>query len=287
MKANENAVHAMPEAGRVAKSLAFLDAAIEKYKPAKIIGLFSGGHDSTTAVHVAARHPQFSYAVHINTGIGVPATRVFVRETAARQGWHLREYHAADCGQDYRQIVKEHGFPGPGRHSMMYRRLKERALRVALKEAKSGYPLRTNIIFISGVRQSESTRRMGYDEPVTKDGSKIWVNIIHDWSKADCNRYLDNSKIQRSAVVDKIHKSGECLCGAYASPGEAEELEFWFPEVMAEIRSMEINPDVPAERRAWGWGCYQKRRGKNGPLCAGCARPNAALDALRGEEKKG
>lgn len=270
MKPNEESVHEVSESERIARSMKMIDDAIEKFKPARILGLFSGGHDSTTAVHVAARHPQFSYAIHVNTGIGVPETRKFVRETAARMNWHLREYLATDCGQDYRQMVKEHGFPGPGKHSMMYIRLKERALRVALREAKLLYPLRTNILFISGVRQHESVRRMGYDEPVTKDGSKIWVNIIHDWSKADCNRYLENAKILRSPVVDKIHKSGECLCGAYASPGEAEELEFWYPEFMAEIRSMEINPDVPAERRVWGWGCHQKRKGKNGPLCAGC-----------------
>lgn len=266
MKPNEDSVHEVSESERVARSLKLIDGAIEKYKPARILGLFSGGHDSLTAVHVAARHPQFSYAVHINTGIGVPETREFVRKTAADQNWHLREYKAIDCGQDYAQMVKQYGFPGPGQHSTMYIRLKERPLRKALKEAKLLYPVRTNVLLISGVRFQESERRMGYKEPVTKDGSKIWVNIINDWSKADCNRYIESNKIPRSPVVDKIHKSGECLCGAFAKPGEFSELEFWYPEYAAYIKSL-----PSAKGKCWGWGADRKPVGKAvGPMCAGC-----------------
>ena len=272
MKPNEESVHGVSESERVARSLKLIDDAIE-YKPARILGLFSGGHDSLTAVHVAARHPQFSYAVHINTGIGVPETREFVRTTAAAQNWHLREYKALDCGQDYAQMVAQHGFPGPGKHSLMYIRLKERPLRVAIKEAKLLYPRNTNVLLISGVRFQESERRMGYKEPVTKDGSKIWVNIINDWSKADCNRYIESNKIPRSPVVDKIHKSGECLCGAFAKEGEFAELEFWYPEYAAYIKSLP-NP------KPWKWGEKGSKAWKDlearekhkpgGPLCAGC-----------------
>lgn len=266
MNQREDSIHAASESERIARSLNLLDEAIAKYKPARILGLFSGGHDSLTAVHVAARHPLFSYAVHINTGIGVPETREFVRKTAREQNWHLREYKAIDCGQDYAQIVKQYGFPGPGQHTTMYIRLKERPLRVAIREAKALYPLRTNVLLISGVRFQESERRMGYQEPVTKDGSKIWVNIINDWSKADCNRYIQNNKIPRSPVVDRIHKSGECLCGAFAKPGEFAELEFWYPEYVAHIRAM-----PSAKGRCWGWGATHGRATKApGPMCHGC-----------------
>ena len=60
MRPDEDSVHKSTEPERVARSLKLIDDAIEKYKPARILGLFSGGHDSLTAVHVAARHPQFS-----------------------------------------------------------------------------------------------------------------------------------------------------------------------------------------------------------------------------------
>jgi 3'-phosphoadenosine 5'-phosphosulfate sulfotransferase (PAPS reductase)/FAD synthetase len=245
-----------------------LDEAIAKYKPVAILGLFSGGHDSLTAVHVASRHPAFTAAVHINTGIGVPQTRDFVNETCGRQQWLLFEYRAKeDCGQDYVDIVREHGFPGPAQHSKMYIRLKERALRVCIKEFKAGHSRRDCVLLVSGVRFQESERRMGYKEPITKDGSKIWVNIINDWSKADCSSYIAGNNIPRSPVVDLIHKSGECLCGAFAKPGEFKELAFWYPEVATWIENMPT-----PNGKCWGWGATaeRKKRKAPGPMCEGC-----------------
>ena len=278
---SEDSVHAVDEQTRIARSLALIDAAIEKYNPVAVLGLFSGGHDSLTAVHVAARHPKFSYAVHINTGIGVPQTREYVRRISRELDWDLHEYRAKDCGQDFEKIVAQYGFPGPGQHSTMYIRLKERPLRVAIAQAKLGYKRNRSVLLISGVRFQESDRRMGYKEPITKEGSKIWVNIINDWSKADCNRYIENVRIERSPVVDKIHKSGECLCGAFAKPGEFDELEFWYPEYAAYIKSLK-----DAKGRCWGWGAGKvvvnlatgkfsasegsERRDPPGPMCAGC-----------------
>lgn len=261
----EDSTHEVPEAERVLRSLKLIDDAVAKYNPCAVLGLFSGGHDSLTAVHVAARHPRFDYAVHINTGIGVPETRDFVRSSAAKFNWDLHEYSAKACGQDYEKIVAQYGFPGPGQHSTMYIRLKERPLRVAMAQAKLGYKRNRTVLLISGVRFQESERRMGYQEPVTKDGSKIWVNVINDWSKADCNRYLENNKVQRSPVVDKIHKSGECLCGAFAKPGELDELAFWYPEYAAYIRSL------PAAG-AHAWGTKPGKKTKAGPMCSSCTR---------------
>ena len=64
-----------------------LDVAIRRYKPVAVFGMFSGGHDSICAVHMAAQRPEFTAAVHINTGIGIEQTREFVRRRAgARVG---------------------------------------------------------------------------------------------------------------------------------------------------------------------------------------------------------
>lgn len=204
------------EARDVAPSLALLDRAVEQFDPIAVYGLFSGGHDSLTACHVASRHPRFTGCVHINTGIGIPDTREFVRETCRRQGWALREIRAKeDCGQDYEQLVTERGFPGPPHHYKMYNRLKERALKLLTKETKVGHSVRSKILLVSGCRSQESTRRMGHVEPIQhrkEDGARVWVAVIHDWSKIDCNNYIAAHGLERNSVVDKIHKSGECLC---------------------------------------------------------------------------
>lgn len=260
-----------------------IDKALIKHKSIAVYGLFSGGHDSLTACHVASKHPKFSGCVHINTGIGVAQTRQFVIDTCKREGWPLRIIRAKeDCGQDYREMVLEHGFPGPPMHSKMYNRLKERAIRLLLRETKVGKKHRDSVILISGVRSAESVRRMGYVEPLQKDGSKIWVAVIHDWTKQDCNAYIDGNNLKRNEVVDMIHKSGECLCGAYAKKGELDELAVWFPEVAKEIRDLE--KEVHARGHKWGWGerAYMKKKIPKDPkksmLCSSCEYEGSEAD---------
>lgn len=205
-----------PDIRSVAPSLALLDEAVEQFDPIAVFGLFSGGHDSLTACHVASQHPKFTGCVHINTGIGIPQTRDFVYDTCKREGWKLREIRAKeDCGQDFEELVVERGFPGPPHHYKMYNRLKERALKLLTKETKVGHSVRAKILLVSGCRSQESTRRMGHVEPIQhrkEDGARVWVAVIHDWSKIECNDYMALNKLPRNAVVDTIHKSGECLC---------------------------------------------------------------------------
>lgn len=63
-----------------------LDAAVEEHAPSHVFALFSGGHDSLCSTALAAKHSAFTAAVHINTGIGIPETREFVRSTCEERG---------------------------------------------------------------------------------------------------------------------------------------------------------------------------------------------------------
>jgi 3'-phosphoadenosine 5'-phosphosulfate sulfotransferase (PAPS reductase)/FAD synthetase len=264
----------------ITASLALIDEATKKYKHAAVFALFSGGDDSMTACTVAFKHPKVTAALHLDTGTGVPETQVFVKETCKKYGWPLLIYKAKDCGEDYAKIVVEHGFPGPCQHKKMYIRLKERPLRVAMREAKIGHKRNDQIILISGARSEESTRRMGHVEPIFKEKgvARVWVANIHDWTKRDCLDYLEANGVERSPVAAKIHKSGECLCGAYAAKGELKELEFWYPEVAAQIRELECK--VMAAGKNWGWGQIppQTRKKKDDPaqaylpLCNSCPK---------------
>lgn len=264
----------------VDRSLAWIDAAHWGHKPIATFGLFSGGDDSMTSCHIAARHPKFTAMIHINTGIGIERTRVFVRETCKKYGWPLREYFAKDCGQDYRELCKQYGFPGPGQHTTMYIRLKERALRVAVRAAKVGAKRKDRILLITGVRASESERRMGTVGIFERRDASLWLNPIYDWQKGDCLDYIGDNKIERNPVAALIHKSGECLCGAFAKqPHELKEIEYWFPEVGREIRAIEA--EVKAAGKAacrWGERPPSSRSGKKGrsidrmPMCHGCEK---------------
>lgn len=98
---------------------AIIEKAIATHAPKHIFVCLSGGHDSMSNGHFAASvlGSRMTAAVHINTGFGIEASRVYVREQCAHYGWKLLEYKAtenvqADGTPDpmvYEDIVTKHG----------------------------------------------------------------------------------------------------------------------------------------------------------------------------------
>lgn len=257
----------------VAHAERVLDVAIRRHRPVAVFGMFSGGHDSLCATHVASQHPAFTAAVHVNTGIGITETREFVRQTASAQGWPLLEYRAEDQDQRYDDIVLQHGFPGPFGHRKMYNRLKERAIRQLTRDYKVGG--RGRILLITGVRKKESTRRMGTVQTINREGARVWAAPLAEWSSTDKNRYMQEHTLPRNPVVDLLHMSGECLCGAFAKPGELDYIEMCgFREVVDRIRNLEARAREAGVPCRWGHRPPKKvdpaQIDVTGPLCHGC-----------------
>lgn len=233
--------------------------------------LFSGGNDSTILAHLF-RH-EASHAIHANTGIGIEATRRFVRDQCARWGLSLIEKHAP-AGSTYEELVIERGFPGPAQHWKMYQRLKERALYAATAELIGRNYYSKRVVFLAGRRRSESDRRASVPE-VERRRSVIWVSPLANWTPLDMNTYrMRYPDCPRNEVADLIHMSGECLCGAFAKPGELDEIGLWFPEVVEHIHELEAKAraaGVPEQHCRWGWGADRKERpSKTGPMCSSC-----------------
>lgn len=145
----------------VTESNAILDEGIDYFITredktlAGIVGLFSGGNDSTTLCHIML--PRITHLAHANTTIGIEQTREFVRHTATQWGKPLLEYTSANENDHYRALVLDQGFPGPGHHFKMYQRLKERALRRVRKQLVTDRSMR--VVFLAGRRRTESARR--------------------------------------------------------------------------------------------------------------------------------
>lgn len=265
-----------------------LRGAIAEHRPSEVFALFSGGHDSLCASHLASQLPEFSGCVHVNTGIGVEETREFVRKTCKAYGWPLREMSPPPFaprvekrkpGIDYESlpayeaIVLHHGFPGAYGHNLIYNRLKERCLRRLAREHKRGPSDR--ILLVTGVRKAESRRRMGYVEPVQREGCRVWCAPIANWTNHEKDTYIAAHGLPRNRVTGILCMSGECLCGAFGSPGELDLIGRFFPETAAYIR------DLGARARAlgrvhWRWGEKTKSkprrpclRGQMG-LCWSC-----------------
>jgi 3'-phosphoadenosine 5'-phosphosulfate sulfotransferase (PAPS reductase)/FAD synthetase len=236
--------------------------------------LFSGGNDSTVLAHMF--RDVATHAIHANTGIGVEATRQFVRDTCAAWGLPLVE-KSPPPGSTYRELVLADGFPGPAKHWKMYQRLKERALEAA-KNDLVRYPHRERMVFLAGRRASESERRTARDLPeVERRKSIVWVSPLRNWTALDLNTYrMVYPDCPRNEVADQLHMSGECLCGAFASPGELDELSMWpvAADAVADIRRLErdaVAAGVPEPRCRWGWGAGRDQsNARSGPLCSSC-----------------
>ena len=203
------------------------------YTPTAVVGLFSGGNDSTTLIDVVKN--ELDYVCHINTGIGIEQTREFVRQTVA--DWGI-PYIEERTKESYEALILKWGFPGPHGHGLMYQRLKERPLAAVRRRfvTKRG----ERVVFVSGIRRKESARRFyaGY-EPINRQGSIVWVNPIFEWDNDTMMAYRRRYDVPRNPVADLLHMSGECLCGAFAHPGELDEIALWYPDVAKRIRDLE------------------------------------------------
>jgi 3'-phosphoadenosine 5'-phosphosulfate sulfotransferase (PAPS reductase)/FAD synthetase len=246
-----------------------LDDVIAKHNPLAVLALFSGGHDSLVSTHLTAQHPAFTAVLHINTGIGIEETREFVRETCRKYGWPLIEA-TTTTDYDARSLAK--GMPGgPVAHQSMYHLLKRDPMMKAIREIKAG---RRGLVALStGIRTAESARRMRLHAEATKvDRTGIWVNPIQRMTGSDVNQYIADHNLLRNPVTDKLHRSGECLCGALAHPDELKEIEFWYPEVGQRIRNLERECFVRGLR--WQWGSKQvtvaDERQAFMPMCHSC-----------------
>lgn len=273
-------------AEKIDLAVAEIDVAWKSLNPIMLVGAFSGGNDSLSACYVASRHPAFAGILHINTGIGVEETRKFVRQTCREQGWKLWEYKASENvtakgnpdPMVYADLVAKHGFPGPGGHQLMYTRLKERQLRRFERDmgATARGKNKKRIMMVSGTRIDESARRkMNVNPELVQviEGRRIWVSPVRDWSKADLRHCRMYAGLRENRVSQDIHKSGECLCGAFAKPGELEELRMFYPNTAAEIDRIAEIARANGKHAIWGTRppkCPKKEKIGGGHMCTQC-----------------
>ena len=248
---------------------------IEEHKPSRIYAMFSGGHDSLCSTHLASTLPEFSGVIHCNIGIGIEATRTYVRETCERFDWPLTELHSERRYEDL--VLEWGGFPsGPKSHNSMLYYLKEQPLRNFIQEVKEHRHDRIGLV--TGIRAGESVRRMAakISVPVKKDGAKVWINPILDWTDRDKNAYMKANDLPRNQVTDLLHRSGECLCGALARREELQGILDWFPEEGQRILDLEqAAKDAGLDDHFWAMRSNvsaDQEQLFSSPLCVGCAR---------------
>jgi 3'-phosphoadenosine 5'-phosphosulfate sulfotransferase (PAPS reductase)/FAD synthetase len=227
----------------------------------RTLALVSGGHDSLTAMHLAYQSEAIDLdgIIHINTGIGIPETRQFVRQRAealdlpfylvgetlfAGNGYEVPEHEYRLPREEYVHLIEEYGFPGPGAHRWMYVNLKEKPLQRFVRDQ---FP-DEDLTFISGVRQHESDRRM---ENVDDSGLSEFighptVSPLVAFRGIDVTRYRSSLDLPPNPVVQRLEMSGECLCGSYASRGELRDLRLFYPDVFRRLLCLERRVQIAA-----------------------------------------
>lgn len=230
--------------GRIERALT------ENRKVKALWAAFSGGGDSITAARLASEHPMFRGVIHVNTKTSPAAelTSRHARHMAEHYGWKFIEVSPF---MRLEMLAVRSGFPSPDSHQYAYQYLKGRPLAQGCKIAKallvdeilgessieiaSSYQMdseggvsfidnqshnkkrksiarKVDIALISGIRRLESNKRSTAPEFGISEG-RLWINAIVDWSKQECEEYLNR---QTPGV------SGECDCFAHASRDEVE-----------------------------------------------------------------
>lgn len=249
--------------------------AVRFYKPRAIVGMFSGGDDSLTMLHVARELGiKFTAVIHGDTKTGIKQTTDFAKAEVLRLGHRLI---IADAGTSYVDYVMRKGFfgKGNGAHAFSYNILKanhfKRVVSNELRKGRSGY----RVLFINGARRLESERRKKTMESpyrVEKNRLNIWVNLINEWDKHDTVDYLEGNNIERNPVSVKLCRSGECMCGTMQTEGDRTEASYFFPEWGKWINELER---VVKEKHGFGWNDTFPKGMKEAketfqPMCTGC-----------------
>lgn len=241
--------------------------AIEEHGPIRATFLLlSGGNDSMVLLDVCEAFA--SEIVHINTGIGIPETTEFVRKVVADRGRELTEMTPPES---YESCVlgRWRGLPGPGAHQFTYTMLKERCIEQLLRDHRTKRGQR--FMLLTGARQAESERRMGNAEPVRREGGQVWVNPIVRWSNELMALYRGVQGLPVNEVTKHLHMSGECLCGAYAKPGELEMIRFFYPAFAERIDALEAEAKAAGlPYTTWGEKRASQKKTKPSPLCSTC-----------------
>jgi 3'-phosphoadenosine 5'-phosphosulfate sulfotransferase (PAPS reductase)/FAD synthetase len=247
----------------VAEAHNLLKLAIKLYRPRAMWAMCSGGNDSLCASHLAMQHPECRGVASINTTIGIRETREHLEMVCQNFGWPLK-WLTPPVG--YRELCGRFGMPGPGGHALVYQRLKERCVLQLVRESKVEH--KDRILLVSGCRIQESERRMAHTEPLQREGARVWVAPILNWDEQQKVVYQIENSIPRNPVKPKLGISGECLCGAFAKPGERQKIAEHYPEAYEEILACEAA--ASANHQPCRWGERPPRR--NQMLCQQCDR---------------
>lgn len=207
----------------------------------------SGGRDSALSCYIAFRvanalGKKFRL-IHIDTGVYIKETRMYVEDYAR---WLGTELKVIKTKYDYFEKVKEYGYPNVFRSRWCWRLLKQEPLfEFRVEELRE----KVNSLWVIGIRKNESLFRLdnygGLRNTLTVGKIKNlrvyqWLPVLHLNGK-QIDSLIKKFGIPRNSVWDKIGISGECLCLAGTSKKTLEAIFINYPEIARKFHDFDIS----------------------------------------------
>lgn len=195
---------------------------------------WSGGKDSTVALHLALRAWGDSNSleiVFIDTGITLPETLEYVKKLA--QDWNL-PLTVIKPEIDFWDYVAYAGWPHA--KALWCRRLLKMEPIKTFYKTKPGWKLQ-----VLGIRKGESKERKEawfYQHPFmrcTKFKFTYELNPILEWSKRDIARYIHRVQISVNPAYKYFKTSGCYYCPFVRNPTHYLNLKLRHPELFQKI----------------------------------------------------
>lgn len=251
---------------------------VREVQPTHIIATVSGGRDSAAEVEIAREMGlKVDLLLHCRTGTGIQETTDHVVDYYGNLG---PDFVMADAGDAYEEYVMRKGFFGIGRnaHNFSYRVLKATPMRKAISRVIRQGKRGVRILLLNGARAPESDNRQKNLPETRQDPAapgNLWVNIIHDWTAGDRDRYLRLRGTPINPVAVQLCRSGECMCGTMQNAQMRGEAAAIYPRWGAWLDDLERRAKA---KHGWGWGetmpkpVDPRQIDMFQPLCVGCAR---------------
>ena len=187
-----------------------------------IVG-YSGGKDSGKVLHKLNEMGKLYGVLHLRTNTGVATTEEFVIKQCQDLGVKLFIREPTPLSFAYVAYCLQFGYPGPSMHSAIMKILKYNTMKKFIQEPQFK---KLNPAIVGGVRKFESVRRFGnYDSPITQETDLFFVNPLFYEKDDEVYKYFMENGLKRSPSYETLGFSGECMCGSFATKGEAQLLK--------------------------------------------------------------
>lgn len=223
------------------------------------VALCSGGKDSIVATHASMVFGPCEEVVFLDTRTGpenehsaIDDTISWLSEWCESNGWR---FTVSRPPVGFEEIVSEHGFPGPSRHFLLYRRLKDRAI------SAHNSSINADCHYWTGIRRHESENRMQVAEPDGERGSGRWYwhSPIVNFTDERKEDYIRRFNLRPVPAAESVGRSVDCWCGCFGDPNELIDLEVaGYPEHADWLRNLETPDDVPKRHQQWAGYNYDK-----------------------------